>query len=61
MIGFLLRGDDAANDQNARWTALWTSLLTFLISLLLWVKFNPAESGFQFQESVSWLPEFGVG
>jgi NADH-quinone oxidoreductase subunit M len=61
VIGFLLRGDDAANDQNARWTALWTSLLTFLISLLLWVKFNPAESGFQFQESVSWLPEFGVG
>jgi NADH-quinone oxidoreductase subunit M len=61
VIGFMLRGDDAANAQNARWTALWTSLVTFLISLVLWFRFNPAESGFQFQESVAWLPEYGAG
>jgi NADH-quinone oxidoreductase subunit M len=60
-IAFLLRGEDEAHDQNARWAALWTSLVTFLISLVLWVKFNPAESGFQFQESAAWLPDFGVG
>jgi NADH-quinone oxidoreductase subunit M len=61
VIGFLLRGDDAAHDNNARWTALWFSLGTFLISLLLWAEFNPAESGFQFQEYHPWLPEFNVG
>jgi NADH-quinone oxidoreductase subunit M len=61
VIAFLLRGDDPANDQNARWTALWTSLVTFLISLVLWVKFDPAQSGFQFQEYAAWLPDFGVG
>ena len=61
VIGFLLRGDDPANDQNARWTALWTSLVTFLISLVLWVKFDPTQSGFQFQEYAAWLPDFGVG
>jgi NADH-quinone oxidoreductase subunit M len=60
-IGFFLRGGDAANDRNARWAALSTSLVTFLFSLVLWFRFNPAESGFQFQESAAWLPDFGVG
>jgi NADH-quinone oxidoreductase subunit M len=60
-IGLFLRGGGAAQDRNARWVALWTSLITFLISLVLWFRFNPAESGFQFQESAAWLPEFGVG
>ncbi len=55
-----LRGEEAAA-RNARWIALWTSLLVFVISLVLWVRFNPGVSGFQFQESVAWLPEFGVG
>ena len=61
VIAFLLRGEDEANDSNARWTALWFSLGTFLVSLLLWAKFNPAEPGFQFREYHAWLPEFGVG
>ena len=56
----LLRGEEQAVAQNARWTALWTSLLTLAISLVLWVKFDPAVSGFQFQEAARWLPEFGV-
>jgi NADH-quinone oxidoreductase subunit M len=60
-IGLFLRNGDEANDRNARYAALGTSLLVFLISLVLWVRFNPAESGFQFQESSSWLPEYGVG
>jgi NADH-quinone oxidoreductase subunit M len=60
-IGSFLRNGDEANDRNARYAALGTSLLVFLISLVLWVRFNPAESGFQFQESSSWLPEYGVG
>ena len=56
-----VRGDDAVVASNARWAALWTSLIVFAISLVLWVKFDTANAGFQFQESLSWLPEFGVG
>ena len=56
-----VRGDDAVVASNARWAALWTSLIVFALSLLLWVRFDPANPGFQFQESLSWLPEFNVG
>jgi len=56
-----VRGDEETVASNARWTALWTSLIVFVLSLILWFRFDPAEAGFQFNESVSWLPEFGVG
>ncbi len=56
-----VRGDEAVVAGNARWAALWTSLIVFAISLVLWVKFDISDPGFQFKESVSWLPEFGVG
>jgi NADH-quinone oxidoreductase subunit M len=65
MVGCLVimcvRGDEETVASNARWTALWTSLIVFGLSLILWVKFDDAEPGFQFVESVPWLPEFGVG
>ena len=41
--------------QNIRYTALWTSLITFVISLLIWINFDPATSGFQFIEERDWL------
>ena len=56
-----VRGDDAVVAGNAKWAALWTSLIVFAISFVLWVKFDTSDPGFQFQESLSWLPEFGVG
>jgi len=56
-----VRGDEAVVASNARWAALWTSLIVFAISLVLWVKFDTSDPGFQFKESLSWLPEFGVG
>ena len=56
-----VRGDDAVVASNSRWAALWTSLIVFAISLVLWVKFDTSDPGFQFKESLSWLPEFGVG
>ncbi len=56
-----VRGDEVVVASNARWTALWTSLIVFALSVLLWVRFDTANAGFQFQESLSWLPEFGVG
>ena len=56
-----VRGDDAVVASNARWAALWTSLIVFAISLVLWARFDTSDPGFQFKESLSWLPEFGVG
>lgn len=56
----LVRGDEATVAANARWTALWTSLIVFLLSLVLWAGFDTSDAGFQFMESVSWMPEFGV-
>ena len=56
-----VRGDEAVVARNARWAALWTSLVVFLISLVLWARFDVTEAGFQFQESVAWLPDFKIG
>jgi NADH-quinone oxidoreductase subunit M len=61
LILMSVRGDEATVASNARWIALWTSLIVFAISLVLWMKFDTRESGFQFIESVRWLPEYGVG
>jgi NADH-quinone oxidoreductase subunit M len=65
MVGCLVimsvRGDEATVASNARWTALWTSLIVLALSLILWVKFDQTEAGFQFVEDVKWLPEYGVG
>jgi NADH-quinone oxidoreductase subunit M len=40
---------------NIRYTALWTTLITFAVSLLVWINFDPAVSGFQFVEERDWL------
>ena len=56
-----VRGDEATVASNARWTALWTSLIVLVLSIVLWVKFDTGESGFQFVEEIPWLPEYGVG
>ncbi|MFI4981920.1 MAG: NADH-quinone oxidoreductase subunit M [Nevskiales bacterium] len=56
-----VRGDEATIASNARWAALWTSLIVMVLSLVLWVKFDTGEAGFQFVEELPWLPEYGVG
>lgn len=61
LVILMVRGDEETVASNARWTALWTSSIVFLLSLVLWGRFDTAEAGFQFTESVTWLPEFGVG
>ncbi|MBN8890670.1 MAG: NADH-quinone oxidoreductase subunit M [Rhodospirillales bacterium 70-18] len=55
-----VRGDEATVAANARWTALWTSLIVFALSLILWVRFDPSDPGFQFVEQASWLPQWGI-
>ncbi len=37
-----------------RWVTLVVSLIPLGLSLLLWFRFNPAQSGFQFEEQASW-------
>src|SRR5271157_5061833 len=60
LVILCVRGDEETVASNARWTALWTSLIVFGLSLILWVRFDQGEPGFQFVESVPWLPEYGV-
>ncbi len=61
--GFIMsvRGAPEVVASNARWAALWTSLVVFVISLVLWVRFDPSQPGYQFVEHATWLPEFRVG
>src|SRR3978361_1836129 len=61
LVMMMVRGDEQTVASNARWTALWISLLVFVLSLVLWVRFDPCEAGFQFNESMTWLPEYKVG
>jgi NADH-quinone oxidoreductase subunit M len=51
----LLRGDDEATRNNARWAALITTLLTFALSLWAWGRFDTATSAFQLVEQRNWL------
>jgi NADH-quinone oxidoreductase subunit M len=60
LVLMLVRGDEQTVASNARWTALWTSLLVLVLSLVLWVRFDPSEAGFQFNERVAWMPEYKV-
>jgi NADH-quinone oxidoreductase subunit M len=60
VVIMLVRGDEATVASNARWTALWTSLLVLVASLVLWVKFDPREPGFQFNETMAWLPHYRI-
>ena len=46
-----VRGDEETVASNARWTALWTSLIVFALSLILWLRFDQTDRGFQFVES----------
>jgi NADH-quinone oxidoreductase subunit M len=60
VVIMLVRGDEATVASNARWTALWTSLLVLVASLVLWVKFDPREPGFQFNETLAWMPHYRI-
>jgi len=51
----LLRGEDEASANNARWIALWATLITFGLSLVAWARFNPAVPGFQLLEQHDWF------
>jgi len=55
LLIYLVRGDDEASRRNARWIALWTTLITFGVSVILVLRFDPAQTDFQFVEKANWL------
>lgn len=42
-----------------RWFALVSSLVPFVLSLVVWFRFSPSQSGFQFEESYQWYEAIG--
>jgi NADH-quinone oxidoreductase subunit M len=44
----------------ARQIALGTALLTWVVSLLLLVGYAPGSPGFQYEETLNWIPLFGI-
>jgi NADH-quinone oxidoreductase subunit M len=42
-----------------RWFALIVSLVPLVLSVLLWVRFNPDVTGFQFEEKYNWYAAIG--
>ena len=64
MIGvlfiLLIRGNPEVEARNTRAVALWTSLITFAVSMGIWVKFDNAIVGFQFEEKAVWIESLGL-
>ena len=55
-ILLIIRDNNEATAQNSRYVAVWVSAFNFMISLLLLPGFDNSYSGYQFEESHSWLP-----
>ena len=64
MIGvlfiLLIRGTPEVEARNTRAVALWTSLITFAVSMGIWVNFDNAIVGFQFEEKAVWMESLGL-
>lgn len=54
-LGVILRGDDVAAQNNAKYLALLATGATFLISLAILLRFDPSDTGFQFLEQYDWI------
>jgi NADH-quinone oxidoreductase subunit M len=57
IVGFMKR-DDA--ELIKRFTLVWT-ILTFVLSLGFVIGFQLGDPGFQFRESLPWIPQLGIG
>ena len=55
----LIQGREDEVGLKARKLALSTSLVTFALSLVVWAGFDPAQSGYQFEEKASWIASLG--
>ncbi len=55
VLMFFLRGDDEMAVRNAKLLAMFTTLATFVASLIILIKFDPSNTGFQMVEEAKWL------
>ena len=55
ILALLLRGDDEASKNNARWFALATTLATFALSLLILTVYDKTNPDFQLVEEATWI------
>ena len=61
LVGALVVAATPANRPNAaRYVALGFALATWVVSLVLLAGFNPDDPGFQFNQTVPWIPAFGI-
>jgi NADH-quinone oxidoreductase subunit M len=49
-----------ARDRLVKWAALVTSLVTLAVTVVMAVRFSPSGPRFQFAQTYSWIPQFGV-
>jgi len=50
----------SSRPQLIRWTALGIALLTWVASLVLLAAYDNTVGGYQFTQSISWIPMFGI-
>ena len=55
VVAVFVKSSGLNSDINSKITALVTSMATFLISLVILLKFDPANTGFQLVEEYDWL------
>ncbi len=53
-------GDVRARDELAKWLALAFSLVTLVVVIIIAVRFQVGGPNYQFTETYSWIPAFGV-
>lgn len=62
LVGVLVLLFQGNNRPGAvKWIGLITTLITFVWSLGLWMGFDPAGTGFQFEESAVWIESLNIG
>ncbi len=54
------RPENDVHGNRARSWSLLVSLAVFVLSVLMYLDFNPSQSGYQFLEKASWIPGFGI-
>ena len=55
VVAVFVKSSGFNSEINSKITALVTSVATFLISLVILLKFDPANTGFQLVEEYDWL------
>ena len=58
-VAVLMLGSDE-NPSFTRWLALFGSVISFLVTIPLYTDFNTTLIGFQFEESLPWIPAFNI-